>query len=87
MCFPKVEGILSFSVLSVILADLLGNIWFVIRDWWILISFVCFVFQGSLLCDRPVLGNNRLVKFALQIFLIFHILVTCKNKATSAYFL
>ena len=85
MCFPKVEGILSFSVLSVILADLLGNTWFVIRDWWILISFVCFVFQGSL--PRPVLGNNRLVKFALQIFLIFRILVTCNNKATFAYFL
>ena len=59
--------------------------WFVIRDRWI--RFVCFVFQGSLLCDRPVLGNNRLVKFASQIFLIFLILVTCKNKATSASFL
>ena len=87
MCFPKVEGILSFSVLSVILADLLGNTWLLIRDWWILISFVCFVFQGSLLWDRPVLGNNRLVKFALQIFLIFRILVTCNNRATFAYFL
>ena len=32
---------------------------------------VCFVFQGSLLCDRPVSGINRLVKFASQIFLIF----------------
>ena len=31
-----------------------------IRDCWISIRFVCFVFQGSLLCDRPVLGNNRL---------------------------
>ena len=60
--------------------------WFVIRDWWISIRFVCFVFQGSLLCDRPVQGNNRLVKFALQIFMIFLILVTCKNKATSASF-
>ena len=57
-----------------------------IRDWWISIRFVCFVFQGSLLCDRPVLGNNRLVKFASQIILIFLILVTCKNKATSAYY-
>ena len=61
MCFAKVEGILGFSVLSVILADLLGNTWFVIRNWWILICLVCFVFQSSLLCDRPVLGNNRLV--------------------------
>ena len=49
--------------------------------------FFCFVFQGLLLCDRPVLGNNRLVKFASQIFLIFLILVTCKNKAMSASFL
>ena len=30
VCFPKVEGILGFSVLSVVLADLLGNTWFVI---------------------------------------------------------
>ena len=58
-----------------------------IRDWWISIGFVGFVFQGSLLCDRPVSGNNRLVKFASQIFMMFLILVTCKNKATSAYFL
>ena len=41
-----------------------------IRDWWISIRFVCFVFQGSLLCDRPVSGNNRLVTFVSQIFLI-----------------
>ena len=58
-----------------------------IRDWWISIRFACFVFQGSLLCDRPVSGNNRLVKFASQIFLIFLILVTCKIKAMSASFL
>ena len=58
-----------------------------IRDWWISIRFACFVFQGSLLCDRPVSGNNRLVKFASQIFLIFLILVTCKIKVTSASFL
>ena len=44
-------------------------------------------FKPSLLYDRPVSGNNRLVKFASQIFMIFLILVTCKNKATSAYFL
>ena len=47
-----------------------------IRDWWISIRFVCFVFQGSLLCDRPVWGNNRPVKIASQIFLLFLILVT-----------
>ena len=61
--------------------------WLVICDWWILIHFVCFVFQDSLLCDRPVLSNNQLVKFASRFFLIFLILVTCKNKATSASFL
>ena len=55
-----------------------------IRDLWISNRFVCFVFQGSSLCDRPVSGNNRLVKFASQIFLIFLILVTSKNNATSA---
>ena len=58
-----------------------------IRDLWISNRFVCFVFQGSSLCDRPVSGNSRLVKFASQIFLIFLILVTSKNKATSASFL
>ena len=47
-----------------------------IRDWWISIRFVCFVFQGSLLCDRPVWGNNRPVKIASQISLLFLILVT-----------
>ena len=51
--------------------------WFVIRDWWISIRFVHFMFQGSLLCDRPVSCNYRLVKFALHIFTIFLILVTC----------
>ena len=49
-----------------------------IRDWWISIRFVCFVFQGSLFCGGPLSGNNRLVlKFASQIFLIFFIIVTC----------
>ena len=63
------------------------RLWCLIRDWWISIRFVCFVFQASLLCDRPVSGNNRRVKLASQTFLIFLILVTCKNKATSASFL
>ena len=58
-----------------------------IRDWWISIRFLCFVFQGSLFCDRPISGNNRLVTFVSQIFLIFLILVTSKNNATSASFL
>ena len=58
-----------------------------IRDWWMSIRFVCFVFQGSLLCDRPVTCNNRLVKIASQIFLLFLIFVTSKNKVTSPSFL
>ena len=58
-----------------------------IRDWWISIRFLCFVFQGSLFCDRPISGNNRLVTFVSQIFLIFLILVTSKNNAMSASFL
>ena len=92
LCVLHISG---FSVPSIILTDLLGNTcllakfkrsWFVICDWWISIRFVCFMLQGLLLCDHPVLGNNRL-KFASQIFMIFLILVTCKNKATSASFL
>ena len=64
-----------------------GPLRFVIRDWWISIRFLCFVFQGSLLSDRPVSGNNRLVTFVSHIFQNFLILVTSKNKATSASFL
>ena len=76
--------ILGCSVASLILADLLGNTylhefkrsWLLIRDWWFSIrSFVAFLIY------------NRLDKFASQIFLIFVILVTCKNKATCASFL
>ena len=69
--------------------DLLGNTCLLAQvqkvlvcDWWILIRFVYFVFQGPLLCDRPVSGNDGLVKFASQISLIFLILVTCKNPLT-----
>ena len=47
------------------------RLWFVIRDGWISIHFVCFMVQGLLLCDHPVLGSNQLVKFASQFFLIF----------------
>ena len=60
---------------------------FVIHDWWISIRFCCLAFQGSLLCDRPVSGNNRLVKFATQLLLIFLIVVTCKNNATYTSFI
>ena len=31
-----------------------------IHDWWISICCVCFLFQGWLLCDCPVSGNNQL---------------------------
>ena len=58
-----------------------------IRDWWISIRFVCFMFQVSLLCDHPVSGNTLLFKSALQIFFICLTLVTSKNKAMSASFL
>ena len=94
--FSKLRRNFAFSVPSIILADLLGNkcylhefkrSWFAIRDRWISIRFVCFVFQSSLLCDRPVSGNNRPVKIASQIFLLFLILVTCNNKVTSPSFL
>ena len=77
--------ILDFSFTSIILADILGNlcllarvlkVMFEILDWWISIRLVCFWFQGSLLCDRPVWGNNGLVKFASHDFLLFLILVT-----------
>ena len=68
--------------------NVLKRSWFVIRDWWVSIRVVSFRFQGLLLRDRSVSGNNnRLVKFASQIFLIFLILVICENKATSASFL
>ena len=42
-----------------------------VRDWWMSIRFICFVFHGSLLYDRPVSGNNRLGKFTSHIFKIF----------------
>ena len=78
---------MGFSVLPIILTDLLGNTCLLAQvqkvlvcDWRISIRFVYFVFQGSLLCDRPVSGNDGLVKFASQISLIFLILV--KNPLT-----
>ena len=49
-------------------------------DWWIWICFICLVFQGLLLWDRPVSSNNRLVKFAPQIFLIFLFLSLARVK-------
>ena len=51
---------------------------------------VFFLFRASrfvAFCDRPVSCNNRLVKFATQLFLIFLIVVTCKNNATYTSFI
>ena len=67
----------GFCVPSIILADLLGNT-YLLADWWISICFVCFLLQGLLLSDRTSCS---------QIFIVFLILVTCKNKAMSASFL
>ena len=60
------------------------SLWFVIGGFRYILFLSCF--KSLLLCDRPVSGNNRLVKFVLQIFMIFFILVTCKNNATPASF-
>ena len=88
--------ILGFSVPSIILADLLGNTCLLARvqkvivcDSWLvdLDPFCLFRVSMFVLCDRPVSGNNQLVKFASQISIIFLIHVTCNNKATSASFL
>ena len=41
------------------------------RSWFVIGGFrsIClFRVSRALLCDRPVSGNNRLVKFASQIF-------------------
>ena len=83
---------------SIILADLLGNTCvlvrvqkFMVSDLW-LVDFDPFcLFRVSRFvalrssCSNS--GNNRLVQFAMQIFLIFLILVTRKNKAKSSSFL
>ena len=61
------------------------GLWFVIGGF----RSVLFVSGFKVRCFVIVLfwGNNRLVELALQVFLIFLIPVTCKNKATSASFL
>ena len=62
------------------------GLWFVIGGFRSVL-FVSYFKVRCMLCDRPVSDNNRLdLKLAPQIFLIFLILVTCKNKATSASF-
>ena len=78
--FANFEGILSFSVPSIILADLLGNMF--ICDWCISIHFVSFCVQGSLLVIA--LFRATIDQFSSKLFMIFLILVSCKNKAISA---
>ena len=50
----KANWLLRFSLLSIILTDLLGNkrSWFVICDWWISIRFVHFCVARFAACDR-----------------------------------
>ena len=50
--------------------------------WCISIHFVCFCFLRFAACDRPVSGNDD--QFSSKLFMIFFILVFCKNKAMSA---
>ena len=77
MRYAKFEGILSFSVPSILLADLLGKTCLLSRVQKVLVCDLSLVdFDAScffrvpraLLCDRPVSGNNGQVKFASQIF-------------------
>ena len=74
--FANFERILGFSVQSIILADLLGNIRLLERvqkvtvcDLWILIGFVCFRVSRFVAGDRPVSGYNQLVMFEDSVFL------------------
>ena len=55
------EGILGFSVASIIVTELVGSIIFT-SDWCISIHFVCFCVSRLVACDRPS-GNNPLVFF------------------------
>ena len=52
-------------------------------DWCISIHFVCVCFSRFVACDRPLLGNNRLVFFKDFSDVLF-LQVSCKNKAMSA---
>ena len=80
-CFANFEGILGFSVPSIILADLLGNKCLLVIGAFRSTLFVS-AFQGSLL----VIALFRAIvdQFSSNIFLIFLILVSWKNKAMSA---
>ena len=87
--FAKFEGIWGFSVPSILLADLLGNTCLLARaqkvlvcDSWLVAfdPFCLFRVSRALLCDRPVSGNNRLVKFASQIFWSFLFLSLARIK-------
>ena len=80
-CFANFEGILGFSVPSIILADLLGNKCLLVIGAFRSTLFVS-VFQGSLLVTA--LFRAIVDQFSSNIFLIFLILVSWKNKAMSA---
>ena len=59
--FCKLQRNFGFSVLSIILAHLLGNTF--TCDKCISIHFVCFCVPRLVAYDRPVSDNNRLVFF------------------------
>ena len=94
--FADVEGILGFSVPSIILANLLGNTRLFVRvqrvrfcDLWLVAldpsGFFCI--SRFVACDSPGSGNNGLVCFEEFSDLSYSwLLVTCKNKAMSTSF-
>ena len=73
-CFVNFEGILGFSVPSIILADLLGNKCLLVTGAFRSTLFFFSVFQGSLL--GIALFRAMVDQFSSNIFLIFPILVS-----------
>ena len=82
MCEKKyLNSILGFYVPSIILTDLLGNTCLLVIDAFRSTLFIS-VFKGSL--HVIALFRAIIEQFSSKIFLIFIILVSCKNKAMSA---
>ena len=87
--------IVGFSVPSIILADLLGNtrllkghgLWFVIGGFRSVLFVSCFEVRCFVIVLFRAIIDYRLVNFGSQIFIVFPILVTCKNKSMFASFL
>ena len=90
----RLEGILGFSVVSIILANHLGHrcsfqrfqkVTVVIYGWWISIRFY---FKVRCLCMRVLF--RAIIGLFAAVFLIFSFFLflglTCNNKAKSAYF-